>query len=208
MYLSGGIPRSLWENPHPHVGGITTPAKTNHRYCGALAWAADNECFAKGERFDLDRWLGWLGTLRPHRERCLFAVAPDVVGDAERTLARSLPVLPRIRDLGFPAAFVSQDEADRVGVPWDALDVLFVGGSTDWKLSERSWALCVEAHRRGKRVHVGRVNSWRRLRACRVGLVDSADGTQLCYRPDQTLPQLLRWLDVVNSQGVLEEGVR
>lgn len=204
MYLSGGIPRALWENPHPRIGVVLTPAKTNHRYAGVLAWAADNECFAQGKAFDGERWLRWLASMTAHRARCLFAVCPDVVGDATATLDRSAAYLGRIEQLGFVPAYVSQDGADRLHVPWHRIGWLFVGGTDAWKLSERSWALCAEARARGKQVHVGRVNSWRRLRACRAALVDSVDGTQLAYRPDQTLPQLIRWLDAVNGQGVLE----
>jgi len=202
-FLSAGIPRALRENPRPDVGWMTSPAKTNTNYARALTWAADNGCFAQGERFDTVRWLRWLADLAPHRGRCLFAVAPDVVGDAVGTLARSLPYLRAIRDLGYAPAYVSQDDADAHPIPWDQFGCLFVGGTDAWKLSERSWALCAEAKRRGKWVHVGRVNSFRRLRACRVSLADSADGTQLAYRPSETLPQLVRWLDALGAQTVM-----
>lgn len=182
---------------------MATPAKTNNNYCASLGWAADNGCYAQGERFDPVRWLAWLKALAPHRERCLFAVVPDVVGDAVGTLARGTPYLRSIRDLGYTPAYVSQDDADRHPIPWDQFGCLFVGGTDAWKLSERSWALCAEAKRRGKWVHVGRVNSLRRLTACRVSLVDSADGTQLAFRPSQTLPLLLRWLDALKAQSVM-----
>lgn len=203
IYLSGGVPRSLRENPHPSIGWMTSPDKTNRGHCGRMAWAADNGCFAQGDRFDAERWLRWLASLAPFAPRCLFAVAPDVVGDAAATLARSAPHLPTIRRLGFGAAFVTQDGCHSDLVPWDALDCLFVGGTDAWKLGERSYALCAEAKARGKWVHMGRVNSLRRLRACRVSLVDSADGTQLAHRPDETLPLLRRWLDALAAQTVL-----
>jgi hypothetical protein len=204
VFLSGGVPTVLTAQPRPDLGVMLGPGKGNRApLVAGLPWAADNACFTAGDRFDGTAWLAWLGTLLPWRRTCLFAVAPDVVGDAVATLERATPYLPRIRALGLPAAYVSQDDADRHPVPWDALDVLFVGGTTAWKLSERSWALCREAKGRGKRVHAGRVNSLRRLRACRAGLVDSVDGTQLAYRPDQTYPQLVRWLDAVNGQTVL-----
>ncbi len=60
-------------------------------------WAADNGCFTLGDRFELDSFLGWLGSFTVEaRRRCLFATAPDVVGDWKATLARSLPVLDQI----------------------------------------------------------------------------------------------------------------
>jgi len=56
-----------------------------------------------------------------------------------------------------------------------------------------------EAKRRGKWVHMGRVNSLKRLQyATSIGC-DSADGTYLVKAPDGNLPTLLAWLDQVNS---------
>lgn len=138
-------------------------------------------------------WLEWLASLRRYRERCLFAVAPDVIGDAEATLVRSLPYLSTIRQLGFPVAFVSQNGCTSALVPWDQIDVLFVGGDDAWKLGEASWGLCAEAKRRGLRTHVGRVNSFQRLAACAFHDIDSADGTYLKYGPDVNWPKLMRW---------------
>jgi hypothetical protein len=42
----------------------------------------------------------------------------------------SMPWMPRIRQLGIPAA--SGSEAGLV--PWEDLDVLFLAGSTAWKI--------------------------------------------------------------------------
>jgi hypothetical protein len=204
MYLSGGVPRSLVENPRPDIGLMLGPGQGNRAPLAVMAWAADNGCFAAGDRFDGDAWLAWLATLLPWRARCLFAVAPDVVGDATATLARSASYLPMIRQLGYPVAFVAQDGCRSDLVPWDALDVLFVGGTTRWKLCEPSYALCAEAKQRGKRTHMGRVNSLRRLRACAASLIDSADGTYVKFGPDRNLARVHDWLDAVNAQSVLE----
>lgn len=209
IYLSGCVSQTMLANPRPDIGIMLQPGMTgaNGDLVRALAFwphALDNSCFAQGDRFDAGDWLEWLASLRRHRARCLFAVAPDVVGDAVATLARSAPYLPTIRQLGFPAAFVTQDGCRPDLVPWESTDALFVGGSTDWKLSEPSYALCAEAKRRGLRTHMGRVNSLSRLQACRVSLVDSADGTYVKFGPDRNLPRVYDWLDAVNGQGVLE----
>ena len=42
--------------------------------------------------------------------------------------------LARICSLGVPAACAAQDGSERDHVPWDVIDVLFVAGSTDWKI--------------------------------------------------------------------------
>jgi hypothetical protein len=113
------------------LGQFVTPNEGRTPLPG-VKFGADNGCFSKNYVGD-ERWFEWLGSLP--REGCLFAVAPDVVGDAQGTLARSLPWLPQIRSLGFPAAFVAQDGLEDLVVPWDWFDVLFIGGSTEWKLS-------------------------------------------------------------------------
>ena len=77
------------------------------------------------------------------------------------------------------------------------------GGSTDWKLGPTARALTAEAKRRGKRVHMGRVNSLKRLRYADAIGCDSADGTYLTYAPDANLPRLLAWLRTVNDQTPL-----
>lgn len=166
-------------------------------------FAADNGCYAQGERFDADRWLGWLGKLRPHRATCLFAVAPDVVGDAAATIERSRPFLARIRELGFPAAFVAQDGQEDLPVPWDQFDCLFVGGTTEWKLSEPAYGLVREAKRRGRWTHQGRVNGWRRFRACLIAGFDSCDGTYIAYAPNELLERVTFWMEQSRRQPAL-----
>lgn len=186
-------------------------------------WAADNGCFAAGDSFDLYRWLRWLDGLT--RVGCLFAAAPDVVGDAGATIERSMPVLEQVRGLGFPAAFVAQNGIERMDVPWDAFDVLFVGGApecvpcrwvkpiadrrddcptcrrplSEWKLGEGAHAVTAAAKERGKWAHLGRVNSLRRLRAAATSQYDSADGTYLRFGPDVNLPKLERMLDSLHQ---------
>jgi hypothetical protein len=210
IYLSGAISQTMLANPRPDIGIMFQPGMGGDVSGGAKAlqfWphALDNGCFAQGATFDVGDWLEWLAGMRRYRARCLFAVAPDVVGDARATLARSLPYLPTIRQLGYPAAFVAQDGIDRVPIPWEAFDVLFVGGTDAFKLSESAYTVVAEAKRRGKGTHLGRVNSLRRLMAARLAAYDSADGTFVKYGPDQNLPKVYGWLDAVNSVQTLWE---
>lgn len=188
------------------LGMISTPGQGN-RLRERGPWIADNGCYGKNYVGDA-AWLAWLDSRAPdQRARCLFAVAPDVVGDAAATLARSAPHLPTIRTLGYPAAFVAQDGLEDLEVPWGAFDVLFIGGSTDWKLGAAARRLVAEAKTHGKWVHMGRVNSHRRLRYAAFIGCDSADGTYLAFGPETNLPGLMGWLRGVNDQGDLLEGV-
>lgn len=173
------------------IGMMATPAERRSPAAAAY-WAADNGCFGKGYPGD-DAYLAWLDKHAEHAGRCLFATAPDVVGDAVATLARSTPFLPEIRRRGYPAALVAQDGLEGLQVPWDAFDVLFIGGSTAWKLGGAARRLAAEAKRRGKAVHMGRVNSGHRYAYASLIGCDSADGTFLAFAPDQNLARLQRW---------------
>lgn len=173
------------------LGFIDTPLQGNSRMPG-VSWIADNGCFGKG--FDEAKWWRWLVDNADHADSCVLATAPDVVGDAVATLARSAAWLPRIRALGYPAAFVAQDGMEDIAVPWDDFDVLFIGGTTAFKLGPVARRFIGEARARGKWVHCGRVNSLKRFRAMEALGVDSVDGTFLIYGPSVNLPRLQGWL--------------
>ena len=200
LYLANPCtPRVVSAMLEGSLGYIDTPAQGNARPAG-IAWAADNGCFGKGYPGDA-AWLAWLSGMDP--AGCLFATAPDVVGDAASTLARSLPLLPAIRALGYPAALVAQDGLEALVVPWGEFDVLFIGGSTEWKLGRHARALVADAKRHGKRVHMGRVNSERRYRYATAIGCDSADGTFLTFGPDANLPRLLAWVRTIQQPALM-----
>jgi hypothetical protein len=115
------------------------------------------------------------------------------VGDAAATLARSEPWFDRIGALGFPVALAMQDGQENLPVPWDRIDVAFIGGTTEWKLGPPARVLVAEAKARGKWVHMGRVNSERRFQYARHIGCDSVDGTYLRWSPTANLPRLTGW---------------
>lgn len=161
-------------------------------HAGGAVWCADNGAFS--DKFDETKWWAFL-TANAHRAAtCRFAVAPDVVGDAAATLERSLPWLPKIRALGYPAALVAQDGLEHLMIPWDDFDALFIGGTTDWKLGPAARTIAAEAKLRGKWLHMGRVNSEKRFAYARAIGCDSVDGTFLTYGPARRLPDLLAWI--------------
>jgi hypothetical protein len=179
------------------IGYIATPNQGNRRPEGAT-WIADNGCFSTNYVGDA-QWFSWLRARTSVRESCWFATAPDVVGDAAATLERSLPWLPRIRELGYPAALVAQDGLERLDIPWAEFDVLFVGGTTDWKMGAFALQIVREAQSEGKRVHFGRVNSLLRYRYAQAIGAQSVDGTYLTFGPSVNLPRLLGWVDTIGS---------
>ena len=156
-----------------------------------VTWCADNGCFGK-KPFDENRWFTWLQS-HTDIEYCVFATAPDVVGDHDATLVRSVPWLPRIRGLGYPAAFVAQDGATPTVIPWGECDVVFIGGTDTFKLGGDAIDIAVEARRRGMWVHIGRVNSRQRFLRF-TAIADSADGTFVKFGPRIRVPEVLGWV--------------
>jgi hypothetical protein len=170
---------------------------------GGALWGGDSGCFGK-EYVGDTAWWQWVGTRRAYADTCLFMTAPDVVGDAAATWDRCRPWLPRIRAAGLPAAFVAQDGLELLGVPWGAFDVLFVGGSTVWKMGAAARHIVYDAVERGVPVHMGRVNSLQRWRYAKALGCATADGTTLTRGPDKNLALWLRW--TAEEQGTLDLG--
>lgn len=185
------------------LGQIITPAAGNS-LLPDVDWCADNSVFADQYPGD-DAYLAWLDERTWGAARCGFAVAPDVVCDAAATLDRSAPMLQRIRRAGFPVALAGQNGIEHLSVPWNDFDVLFLGGDTDWKIGPHARRLTADARAHGKRVHMGRVNSRRRLQAAAHMGCHSADGTFLAFGPDINLPRLLSWLGELDRQMPLWE---
>lgn len=159
-----------------------------------LGYAIDNECYTR--QFDPERYIRVMNRIaRCHgKQNCLFAVAPDVIGDARATLAQFAYWHKIIAGLGLPVALAAQDGLESQRVPWRKFDALFVGGSTEWKLSESAAWLMRQARKRGKWVHVGRVNSVSRASRLLVQ-PDSVDGTAWAKHPAHYALQWQRWVD-------------
>lgn len=185
------------------LGYIDTPAQGNRRPDG-VTWVADNGCFS--DKWDEAKWWQFLVANAHRASTCLFAVAPDIVADAWRSHMRSQPWLRKIQMLGYPVAYVVQDNAEKHPIPWIEFDVMFIGGTTSWKLGPHARALVAEAKARGKWVHMGRVNSERRWRYADAIGCDSVDGTFLTYGADLNLPRVLAWTRN-NDQHALFGGV-
>lgn len=193
IYLSGTIRDDLG----PQVGFMLTKRMGND-LPPDRPWAADNGRYASPEDYADDEFLAWLAERR--NAHLLFATAPDVLGDHAATVALSLPILPRIRQLGIRAAFVAQDGIALADTPWTAFDCLFIGGTDLFKLSALVPTLVREAKRLGKWVHMGRVNSYRRLRLAALIGCDSADGTFVKFAPDHNVARMAHWFHKLHRQ--------
>jgi len=198
IYLSGHIGAMR----HPRLGFIVTPDMGN-LMPHVVLFAVDNARYSNPQGYSDERYLAYLGKLP--RDRCLFATAPDVVGDHKTTVVLALPMLRRIRYEGFKSAFCAQDGWDEKTTPWDEFDVLFIGGTTEFKF--RGGREAVQAARqRGKRTHMGRVNSKERLKAAAAIGCDTADGTFLKFGPDINTRRLFKWLDSLDNEPMMMEA--
>lgn len=193
-----------------NVGLLVQPGNSYHLHAHRYpAWAGDNGAFTKNPKgFQPAKFRTMLARpeLRAARKTCLFVVAPDklivladgtVVGDARGTLEQFPAWAAEIRAAGFPVAFVAQNGLENMldDVPWHLVDVLFLGGSTEWKIGAGARACVERAKLEGKRTHMGRVNSYKRLAIAQTWGVDTADGTFLGFAPEQNLPRMLSWFD-------------
>ena len=172
LYLSGVV--------RADMPAMVTPRMRQSPPAG-MPWAADTGRYASPADHSDAGYLAWLA--RMPASSCLFATAPDVVRDAAATLELSAPLYAPIRGLGYRVALVAQDGLERLEIPWDSFDALFLGGSTEWKIGTAAAALVADARARGKWAHMGRVNSRRRLAYADAIGCDSADGTVLRFDP-------------------------
>ena len=146
------------------------------------AWVNDRE-------WDADAFLNLIEKSN-YAHKPSWVVVPDVVTDKDATIIRWHEWMPqlknRLQGVGF--AFAVQDGMTPNDVPNEA-DVVFVGGSTDWKWRHlRSWT------DNFPRVHVGRVNSERLLWMAHEAGAESCDGTGWVRGGDDRLLELNRYL--------------
>lgn len=157
------------------------------------SWAMDNFGFEK-EKFDPVKFVDFLAKCA-YIPGCMFVVVPDQWADADQTLALFDEWHDTIRRYGYPLALAIQNGQERRAIPWNAIDCIFVGGSTTFKYSDYVGELVIEAHARRKWAHMGRVNSDGRWRYCNHNGFDSTDGTGMVM--DRR--RVLEALDVLNS---------
>ena len=204
LLVSGsvGLVAELSSRYHDLLGYITTPTNFNGpatMAAAGLPWAADNGCF---QRLDAESFISMVECIAelPDRTRLLWVVCPDVVANARATLALWPWWSAVIRAHGLPVAFVLQDGQENEPLP-DA-DAYFIGGSTAWKLGPQVARIAWEIKRRGRWLHMGRVNSMMRIRQALALGCDSVDGSSyskwsakaLKHRPDMSLERHLRFM--------------
>ena len=152
------------------AGQLIQPMHTRSNWGGAFAM--DNAAFTG---FNETKFKGLQGRNQSHRDRCLFATCPDVVGNMRRTLE-----VFRHRDRfanGFELSLVLQNGAEDMEIPWDETPAIFIGGLDPWKESAACRDLITTAKIFGLHVHCGRVNEVKRFEYMSGLGVDTCDGS-------------------------------
>ena len=191
----------LINNPkyHPHVGWLQTPRNgLSYKTIQTLPFHtpiyADNSAFTG---FDETLYLRFIDRI-PTPDTLEWLSVPDIVGDAEATIDLFHSWQPRLDHLNL--AFVAQDGAEDLQLPWDLFVCLFIGGTTDWKLSQAAADLCAEAKTQAKWLHMGRVNSKKRLRYAYALHCDSVDGTGYSKYSKKYLAPALEYVYQIHNQ--------
>lgn len=173
--------KSLCKKYNYNFGQLQTPL-TGFALSGQV-YGLDNGCFS---RFKKTTWLRLVENAKQN-EYPKFVCAPDIVGDARRTLELFDQFYDVIKPL--PVALVLQDGIGNFAIDWNRVDAVFVGGSDAFKISSEAINACKVAKMLGKWVHVGRVNTAQRVKNW-MGLADSIDGSGIS-RFDSRLEEVL-----------------
>lgn len=158
-----------------------------------MPFVLDNDaftCWRDGREWDFNAWRKMLKWVSETGIKPLWAAVPDVVANREATLDNWDLYSDEIKSLGWKTAFCVQDGMSPSDVP-DA-DVIFVGGTDDFKLPQlHTWTESFP------RVHCARVNSIRSIEFCESLGCESVDGTGWFRDPSRQdkLPAIRKFIE-------------
>jgi len=178
----------FWAGKYPgKVGWLVGPSSGRKKPRRWLPWALDNDAYTawdKGHAWNEDTYFQFLEWAAAQEQQPLWAAVPDVVANRDKTHRNWEKYASKVKQYGWPLAFVAQDGMEPGDVPEDA-SVVFIGGTYRWK-----WRNVPEFSAKLSRVHVGRVNTLFRLRRCEELGVESVDGTGWFRRPEAEFIEL------------------
>lgn len=189
-YLAAKYPGKIgWLMNAMSFNGTPEPRKE-------MPWAMDNGAYIAYKNrttWDEQRFLDI--ALSPWHPPPMWIAIPDVVANKDKTIEMWIKYSPMFKNK--KKAFVVQDGMIVDDVPKDA-DVIFIGGTTEWK-----WATLKMWCDNFPRVHVGRVNSERLLWSAHRAGAESCDGTGWFRGNKNQLIGLFRFLYEVKNKNQL-----
>lgn len=180
------------------IGGQLMTPLTNYKDAGG-PYGIDNGAFSG---FDGAAFRRLLERQEQSKHRCLFVALPDVVGSARRTLEAYAMLAGGFA--GWPRALVAQDGIENLDIPWSEVEAIFIGGSTDWKLSKSAADVLRTAQILGRHTHVGRINTPDRFRYFADLGADTCDGSGISKFSDDMLPKIARALQRGEHRPLLD----
>lgn len=193
---------TLWKLAIRDWGFLLEPGQIKHT---RGSWIPDVPRYAiesgayrtwqKGIPFDEKGYRFWI---RNTGHAADWIALPDVVGDRCKTLELACQWYPRVRAMQPHTTILlvvqdGMDESDIVDFLRAGVGV-FIGGSTEWKLKTMPyWGRVCARH--GVWLHVGRVNTLKRLRMSAAAGATSIDGSGFIKFPDAVFARFDRWLD-------------
>ena len=188
---TGRVVNELFNKFPDRIARLLNP----HRIHASLfngKYAVDNAAF---NRFDEPQFFKLLDAC-PKDNPPMFIVSPDVVGCHYRTSALWQHYLPRLKEYGFPLAFVAQDGCTPDAIP-TGCDWIFIGGTNVWKIDN------IKPYIGMRPVHVGRVNSLWFLEYCEILGVASVDGTGWMRAKGKQFYDMMDWFNNRKDQREL-----
>lgn len=159
-----------------------------------MPYVVDNGAFIawqKKTEWNVNEWREMLSVLRMTGIKPRWGVVPDVVANRKGTIENWKRYSREILSLNWPAAFCVQDGMTPDDVP-DGADVVFVGGSDEWKFQNlKMWT------DNFPRVHCARVNAPEMIESCEKLGCESVDGTGWFRDPSRQdkLPMIERFIE-------------
>ena len=171
------VQRKLDHHPDLVAGQFCTPLTNNKNWGGAFA--IDNGAYSG---LDRDAWFRLLKKHEQHKERCMFVVIPDIVGNARRTDDLYFIITQDTRTHPYTKqwAYVMQDGHEDSRISWDAMrgKWMFIGGTNRFKDSSAAYDIVKTAKAIGDiKIHVGRVNTPKRYEVYADLGCDTCDGS-------------------------------
>ena len=180
---TGAKVRELWKKYPERLGCMISP---NGWREVPQPYAIDNGRFSactNDKEWSKDDFRTLCDKAASNKNKPIFITVPDVVGDAKKTKKEwGYWTRPQswLHSYEIPLAFVMQDGMTLDDIPPNA-DWVFVGGSQKWKRSN-IYKICNggKRYKNYPKVHIGGINSARRLWICHKAGAKSVDGTGWC----------------------------
>lgn len=152
-----------------------------------LPFYADNDAF---NNFSAEKYCIMLDRLK--QIQICWVTAPDKVANAQETTKMFHYWIDKIHPL--PVAYVLQDGVTQDMIPFDTISAVFLGGSTEFKLSPYAMNLLHYARSMNKLVHVGRVNSVKRIKLFHE-VMHTFDGSGFARFAKRDIPKYIKYME-------------